>query len=156
MVEEMSELSEESDTKFQEVTEGEKKRAEVEKQQAEDIRLKAMETMGETRRRIKKDADEQSKEKKKRRTGGGTLEWLEKKGKMDVEWRKSQLEDQRAERERAREERTEELQLQRMQLQAQIDAQQQQQQQQSMLMQQMIAMMQQQQQQFQALFSKLN
>ena len=54
LVEEMSELSEESDTKFQEVTEGEKKRAEVEKQQAEDIRLKAMETMGETRRRIKK------------------------------------------------------------------------------------------------------
>ena len=155
LVEEIMELSEESDKKFQEISESDKKKADAEKQIAQDVRKQAMERMGETRTRLRKDSDDDGKEGKKRRKGADTLDWLEKKGKVDAEWRRTQLEEQKAERQMMREERQEELQMQRMQLQAQIEAQQQkQQQQQSLLMQQMIGLMQQQQQQFQAWFSK--
>lgn len=153
LLEELVELNEESDKRFQEETENGKEKANIEREQAVDIRKQAMETMGQTRKR-REDKGDDVKEKKKRRSGSDTMVWLEKKGEMDAVWRKNQLEEQRMERESLRTERREEMELQRMQLEMQMKAQQDQQNQQSMLIQQMLGMMQQQQQQFQAMFSK--
>lgn len=153
LVEDLIELNEESEKKAQDQTDTQKEKEKQEKEKALDIRKKAMETMGQTRKRTgSEDKDDEVKEKKKRRSRSDTLTWLEKKGEMDAEWRKIQLEEERAEKKERREERRQEMDLQKKQTEMQMKAQQDQQAQQSMLMQQMINMMNQQQQQLQAMF----
>ena len=161
LLEELVHLSDEAEKRAEIDAKSIKDKANLEKQKALDIRKKAMEKMGETRKRSAEDVEEeeeefQIKEQKKRRRGSETMLWLEKKAERDAKFRELQLEEQRRDREMQRGERKEQLDLQQKQLQMQLENQQQKQQQQTMLMQQMIIMMQQQQQQMQLMFSKLH
>ena len=154
LMEEMIALSEESDKKAESETENARANANVDKQKALEIRKKAMETMGESKKRLA-DEDEEVKEKKKRRSGVDTMSWLKEKIEMDAKLKEKEIEEQKQGREIERKERTEQMGLLRQQLQMQVESQQHQQQQQNMIQQQLMALMQQQQQQLQLMFSNV-
>ncbi|XP_078382732.1 uncharacterized protein LOC144665364 [Oculina patagonica] len=151
LMEDMIALSEESDKKAASA----RANANADRQKALEIRKKAMETMGESKKR-QADADDEVKEKKKRRSGGDTMSWLREKTEIDAKLKEKELEEQKQEKEIERKERNEQMGLLRQQLQMQIDSQQQQQQQQNIMQQQMMALMQQQQQQLQLMFTNVH
>ena len=154
LIEDMIALSEESDKKAESEAENAKANANADRQKALEIRKKAMETMGESKKRLA--VDEEVKEKKKRRSGVDTMSWLKEKTEIDAKLKEKELEDQKQEKEIERRERNEQMALLRHQLQMQVESQQQQQQQQNMIQQQLMALMQQQQQQMQLMFSNIS
>lgn len=154
LLEELIQLSDDSDKKAEAESEKVKENLLLEKQKAMDIRNKAMETMGETKKRS--NGDDENKERKTRRSGSDTVAWLEKKAEREAKFKEMALQEQREDRELQRQERKEQMELNQKNFQLQIESQQQQQQQQqNLIMQQMVGMMQQQQQQMQVLMSKL-
>lgn len=155
LMEDMISLSDECDKKAESEAESAKANANADRQKALEIRKKAMETMGESKKRLA-DGDEEVKEKKtRRRSGNDTMSWLKEKTELDSKMKEREIEEQRQEKEIERKERNEQMAILRQQLQMQLESQQQQQQQQNMIQQQLMAMMQQQQQQFQLLFSNV-
>lgn len=167
LLEELLELSEESEKKAQEKTEAKKETVEKERQQAIEMRERAMESMGATRKRCQEKEGEPAKaEKRRRRSGGDTLEWLRERAVAETEMKEKELEEKKKRREELEATRQQQgeqvamaqqqmLQLMQQQQQQQQKQQQQQQQQFAMMQQQMLAVIQQQQQQVQALFNLL-
>ena len=78
LLEQLIELNEESEKKSDEQGEAKKEAAEREKQQALEMRARAMESLGESRKRNEEKEGEPVKPEKKRRrrSGGDALEWL--------------------------------------------------------------------------------
>ena len=67
-----------------------KKKAEADKKAAEEIRIKAMERFGNTRKRGGEDGEEGAK-KKKRRSGSDAVEFLREKAKLEHSLREEEL-----------------------------------------------------------------
>ena len=84
LLEELMELNEDSERKISEQTQATKAGADAERRKAVETRQKAMETMGESRKRLAEEKGEE-REKKKRRTGGDTIAWLREKTKVDAD-----------------------------------------------------------------------
>ncbi|KAK2562518.1 hypothetical protein P5673_014186 [Acropora cervicornis] len=154
LIEDMVALSEESDKKAESEAENAKANANADQQKASEIRKRAMETMGESKKRLA--VDKKVEEKKKRRSGFDTMSWLKEKTEIHAKVKDKELEDQKQKKEIERRERNEQMALLRQQLQMQVESQQQQQQQQNMIQQQLMALMQQQQQQMQLMFSNIS
>ena len=161
LLEELMEICEETEKRVEEENEVKKQSVEREKAQALEIRDRAMERYGETKKRAL-DGQDNVKSEKRRRKSGDTFEWLREKCAMEKNLREEEIKEKKEERESEREERTtllQQLQATQVQnnaqLQYQMQQQQQQQQQQNqqfaMMQQQMVAIMQQQQQQTQML-----
>ena len=159
LLEELTEMNEETERRVEENNIQKKATAEKERGQALEMRQRAMERIGETRKRQLHGNDDHEK---KRRKSGETFEWLRQKAELDKTMKEEELKERREERVSQREERMmfvqqmqsmqENNNTQVSQIMQQQDYQQQQQQQQfSMMQQQMLAIIQQQQQQTQVL-----
>ncbi|CAB4018761.1 Hypothetical predicted protein, partial [Paramuricea clavata] len=156
LLEELTEMNEETERRVEENNIQKKATVEKERGQALEMRKRAMERIGETRKRQLHGNDDNEK---KRRKSGETFEWLREKAELDKIMKEEELKKRREERVSQREERmmfVQQMQLmqennntQVSQIMQQQDYQQQQQQQQqfSMMQQQMLAVIQQQQQQ---------
>ena len=175
LVEELIVLSEESEKRTEDQSEAKREAVANEKKQALEMRERALERLGETRKRNEEEKEEEKKQvtKKRRRSGGETLEWLRERAAVDTEMKEREMKEKREERETQksyikemeamRQQQNEEVKLMQQQMlhlvqqqqQHQQQQQQQQQQQFALLQQQMIAMSQQQQQQSQALLAFL-
>ena len=150
LVEELITLRDESEKKGEDQSEAKREAVVNEKKQALEMRDRALERIGETKKR---NEEERAKEKKtvgrkRRRSGGDMLEWLRERAESDLEIKKQEIKEKREEREAMEATRLEQQHYQQQQ-------QQQQQQQFALMQQQMMGMFQQQQQQMQALLSFL-
>ncbi|KAK2546700.1 hypothetical protein P5673_033686 [Acropora cervicornis] len=154
LLEELVDLESESEKVAEQQNEAKKAAAAKEKKQATEMRQRALERFGETRKRQPEtEKEEGKKETKRRRSGGGALEWLKEKGESLRELKEKELQDKKEEREIQKMQREQFVgQLQATQvanndqmkmLQQQQHQQQQQQQQFTMLQHQMMVMMQQ-------------
>ena len=74
LLEDLMEVSEESERKCEELSDARKQAAENEKKLALEMRDRAMERFGETRMRLTEEQCEGKKEKRRRRSGGDTME----------------------------------------------------------------------------------
>ena len=153
LLEELIDICEETEKKVDEENEAKKKSNEREKAQAIEMRERAMESFGTTKKRAL-EGQENAKPERKRRRSGDTFEWLREKTEMDKKLREEELKEKKEERESQKEERMvllQQIQASQAQNNAQLQYQMQQQQQHqhqcAMLHQQMMAVMQQQQQQ---------
>ena len=168
LVEELITLRDESEKKGEDQSEAKREAVVNEKKQALEMRDRALERIGETRKRNEEERAEEKKTvgRKRRRSGGDMLEWLRERAESDLEIKKQEIKEKREERAAMEATRLEQQQQQQQQQQIlqvfqqqqhyQQQQQQQQQQQFALMQQQMIGMFQQQQQQqMQALLSFL-
>lgn len=160
-IEEICEKAEAAERDQQIISEGKKANAEKEKKQAEDMRAKALERVGETRKRVVGDVSEEpeKKEKRTRRSGAETIVYLKEKSEKEFKIRQEELELKKQEQ-CAQVKRQEEITHQLIHQQEQqqkifTNLQQQQHQQLQQLSQMHMAIMQAQQQQNQALVAVL-
>ena len=80
LLEELVELESASEKIAEQQNDAKKAAAEEEKKQATEMRQRALERFGETRKRqTETEKEEGKKETKRRRSGGGALEWLKEK-----------------------------------------------------------------------------
>ena len=77
-MEELIGLSEESEKRIEDIQEVKREALAHEKRKALEMRDRAMERLGETRKRNQEEGEEEMKAvtKRRRRSGGDTLEWL--------------------------------------------------------------------------------
>lgn len=161
ILEDLIEISDVTDKRCEEESEKKKELNEQEKNKAIDMRDKAMERFGQTRKRIAADQDagasDSKTEKVKRRSASDTLEWLREKGIEDKKLKEEQAKQKREELDLLRtnqdniaqqlilQQQGQQDQMKMLQNQMGLQMQQQQQQQQQFLMmqQQMLAAMQQ-------------
>ena len=157
-MEEICEKAASSDKEQQNLSQGRKEKIDKEKKEAEEIRNKALEKVGETRKRqqLNEGSTEDVKPgKRMRRSGNEAVEYLKEQSKFKKEELQLQREAQ-ASQEKRQDEMSRQLLLQQQQQQTMFSAFQEQQQQQFQQLGQMqLAMMNQQQQQTQALFAVL-
>lgn len=73
-------------------TEDQTKKGEREREVAMDIRKKAMETFGETKKRLNEDEESGKSEKRKRRSGSDAVEYLREKSEKEMSLREEELE----------------------------------------------------------------
>ena len=99
LLEELVELESESEKVAEQQNEEKKAAAEKEKKQATEMRQRALERFGETRKRQTETEKEEGKKETKRRSGGGALEWLKEKGESLRELKEKELQDKKQERE---------------------------------------------------------
>ena len=100
LLEELVELESESEKVAEQQNEAKKAAAAKEKKQATEMRQRALERFGETRKRqTETEKEEGKKETKRRRSGGGALEWLKEKGESLRELKEKELQDKKEERE---------------------------------------------------------
>ena len=153
-IEEICEKAEAAEREQQMISEGKKANAEKEKKQAEDMRAKALEKVGETRKRVVGDdvsEEPEKKEKRTRRSGAETIVYLKEKSEKEFKIRQEELELRKQEQcaqVKRQEEMTQQLIHQQEQQQTMFaNLQQQQHQQLQQLSQMQMTIMQQQQQQ---------
>ena len=94
-IEEICEKAEAAEREQQMISEGKKANAEKEKKQAEDMRAKALEKVGETRKRVVGDdvsEEPEKKEKRTRRSGAETIVYLKEKSEKEFKIRQEELE----------------------------------------------------------------
>ena len=161
-MEEICEKAEAAERDQQMMSEGKKANVEKEKKHAEDMRAKALEKVGETRKRVVCDdgsGEPEKKEKRARRSGTETIVYLKEKSEKEFKMRQEELELKKREQSaqaKQQEEMTQQLIRQQEHQQTMFaDLQQQQQQQLQQLSQMQMTIMQQQQQQNQALVAVL-
>ena len=100
LLEELVELEAESEKTAEQQDEAKKAAVAKEKKQATEMRDRALERFGETRKRQNEtEKDEGKKETKRRRSGGEALEWLKEKGETLRELKEKELQDRKEERE---------------------------------------------------------
>lgn len=90
-IEQIIAMEESADTEQQEASNENKEKLEADRRTAEDIRKKAMETMGKTEKR-KMEEGNCGKAKKSRRNGSETLEYLRETVTEEFEWKKQEKE----------------------------------------------------------------
>ena len=156
-MEEICEKAEAAERDLQVMSEERKANLEKEKRQAEDMRAKALEKVGETKKR--EASDDVKKEKKARRSGTDTITYLKERSEEEFKIRQEELELKKQEQ-RAQEKQQEEMtqQLIRQQENQKVmfaNLQKQQSEQLQQLSQMQMAMMQQQQQMQQQLLTVL-
>ena len=165
LLEELITLRDESEKSSEDQSEAKREAVANEKKQALEMRDRALERIGETRKRNEEVRGEEKKTvaTKRRRSAGDMLEWLRERAESDLEMKKQEIKEKREERaaqEATRLEQQQQQQHQHQQILQVLQQQQQYQQQQQQQQQQQFALMQQQmmgmfQQQMQALLSFL-
>ena len=99
LVEELVEMETEAE-KIAEQKDEAKKAVATEKKKATEMRERALERFGQTRKRHEEaEKDEGKKQPKRRRSGGDALEWLKEKGEMVKQLKEQELQERREERE---------------------------------------------------------
>lgn len=98
LLEELIEIGEETDHQMENEEAKKKQNSEKEKAQALEMRERAMETFGETRKRatVSKGNEEQVK---KRRSSGDMFDWLREKIELDKEEKQQERKEKKEERE---------------------------------------------------------
>ena len=153
LLEELSEKEEEAKNK---PSIGDKKQnVQQEKSKAEEMRLKAMETMGQTKKRVEK-SNEVDSTKKRRKSTSDAIEFLQKKAEQELALRREEMEMRKQEEMRGSQETTMQQEMLRMIQQQQENQMKQQQRNQTQQLQFMQSMLNQQQQQSQALLSLID
>ena len=99
LLEELLELSDECDRRIDDQTEAKKEAAQSEKKQALEMRERAMERFGETRKRKEEEEDEPRKVKQRRRSGGEAIDWLKEKAAAMKEVKEKEMQERKEERE---------------------------------------------------------
>ena len=132
LVEELIQLEDASLEQQKLHQEEQKKRVEEDKENANDMRVKAMESLGETRKRK---GDKETKDKKRRSNGSETLQYLREKNELMAKFRMEDkaLEEQKQKEESKRHDEFMKMMLQQQQQFQAMMAQQQQQQNQLMM-----------------------
>ena len=138
LLEELMQFEEETELHVDEENAARNEMIMMEKTKGAEMRERAMECYGASRKRLAEQLGKEKETKKTRRKSGELFQWLSERMELDIEIK-----------EKERKERQEERELQRQQQQQQME---QQQQQFGMLQHQMMALMQQQQQQTQLMF----
>lgn len=87
----LEELSEKEEAKNKLSIGDKKQNAQQEKAKAEEMRLKAMETMGQTKKRVEK-SDEVNSTKKRRKSTGDAIGFLEKKAEQEMALQREEIE----------------------------------------------------------------
>ena len=143
LVEELIILRDESEKKGEDQSEAKREAVVNEKKQALEQRDRALERIGETRKRNEVERAEEKKTvgRKRRRSGGDMLEWLRERADSDLEIKKQEIKENREDLEAARLEQQQQQQQQILQV---LQQQQHYQQQQQQHQQQQFALMQQQ------------
>ena len=150
LLEELSEKEEEAKNK---PSVGDKKQnAQQEKAKAEEMRLKAMETMGQTKKRVEK-SSEVNPTKKRRKSTGDAIEFLQKKAEQEMALRREEIEMRKQEDMRGSQQTTMQHEMLRMIQQQQEDQLKQQQRNETQQLQFMQSILNQQQQQSEVLLS---
>ena len=132
-----------------------KQNVQQEKSKAEEMRLKAMETMGQTKKRVEK-SNEVDSTKKRRKSTSDAIEFLQKKAEQELALRREEMEMRKQEEMRGSQETTMQQEMLRMIQQQQENQMKQQQRNQTQQLQFMQSMLNQQQQQSQALLSLID
>ena len=146
LVEELITLRDESEKESEEQSGAKTKAVANEKKQALEITDRALEGIGETRKRNEQErAEEKKTVGKKRRSGGDMLEWPREREESDLEIKKHEIKEKREERAALGATRLEQQQQQQHQQKQQL----------ALMQQQMMGMFQQQRQQMQPLLSFL-
>ena len=155
-------LEENGEAELQETQGTSSKKLQYDRAKAEDVRLKAMEKLSETKKRDSSVDESDDKPKRQRRSGGDAIEYLSERAKVSDQLKAEDLkmrkEHQKLEREKMEALREKQMQLQMQQQHAdvlKVMQQQQQQSQQQLLNSEMMMMQQQQQQQSKALMALL-
>lgn len=108
-IEQIIAMEESADMEMQEASDGSRERQETDRKKAEDMRQKAMETMGKT---IKRKSEEgSSKAKKTRRSGSEAVEYLKEKADEDLKLKSEELELKKQEKEQLQAMQTQQTQL---------------------------------------------
>ena len=118
LVEELITLRDESEKKGEDQSEAKREAVVNEKKQALEMRDRALERIGETRKRNEEERAEEKKTvgRKRRRSGGDMLEWLREKAESDLEIKKQGVKEKREEREAMEATRLEQEQRQQQQI----------------------------------------
>jgi len=97
LVGELITLRDESEKKGEDQSEGKRVAVVNEKKQALEMRDRALERIGETRKRNEEERAEKKKTvgKKRRRSGGDILEWLKERAESDLEIKKQEIKEKR-------------------------------------------------------------
>jgi len=108
-IEQIIAMEESADTELQEAGDENKEKLEADRKNAEDVRKKAMETMGKT---IKRKSEEgSSKARKTRRSGSEAVEYLKEKADEDLKLKSKELELKRQEKEQLQAIQTQQTQM---------------------------------------------
>ena len=149
-------LEESGEAELQETS---SKKLQYDRAKAEDVRLKAMEKLSDTKKRDSSADESDDKPKRQRRSGGDAIEYLTERAKVSDQLKAEDLkmrkEHQTLEREKMEVLREQQMQMQQQQADMLKVMQQQQQQSQQQLLNSQMMMMQQQQQQSKALMALL-
>lgn len=97
-VEQIIALEESADTELQEAIDKNKEKLEADRRKAEDMREKAIETMGKTQKR--KSEEESSKAKKSRRSGSEAIKYLKERAVEDLKLKSQEIELKKQEKEK--------------------------------------------------------
>nr|XP_058964126.1 probable E3 ubiquitin-protein ligase bre1 [Pocillopora verrucosa] len=152
-------LEESGEAELQETQGTSSKKLQYDRAKAEDVRLKAMEKLSDTKKRDSSADESDDKPKRQRRSGGDAIEYLTERAKVSDQLKAEDLkmrkEHQTLEREKMEVLREQQMQMQQQQADMLKVMQQQQQQSQQQLLNSQMMMMQQQQQQSKALMALL-
>ena len=99
LVEELVTLRDESDKRADDQSEAKKEAMANEKKQAIEMRERALERFGETRKRNDDEQEAEKKTTKRRRTGGEAMEWLKEKAEVLRQVKEEEMKEKREERE---------------------------------------------------------
>ena len=97
------ELIDDADQQFEKDSYEKHQKIENNRKQAEELRVKAMESYGESRKRQIESGESEPKPRRKRSTGGETLVYLQEKSEKEFKLRKAELEIKKKEMENKRE-----------------------------------------------------
>ena len=148
----LEELTEKEEAKNKPSVGDKKQNAQQEKAKAEEMRLKAMETMGQTKKRVEK-SSEVNPTKKRRKSTGDAIEFLQKKAEQEMALRREEIEMRKQEDMRGSQQTTMQHEMLRMIQQQQEDQLKQQQRNETQQLQFMQSILNQQQQQSEVLLS---
>ena len=110
-IEQIIAMEESSDTEQQEMNDENRGKVEADRKKAEDMRQKALETMGKTHKRNSEEGSTCTRAKKSRKNGTGALEYLKERAQQDQALKQEELELKKQENERLQNIQTQQIQM---------------------------------------------
>ena len=110
-IEQIIVMEESSDTEQQEMNDENRGKVEADREKAEDMRQKALETMGKTHKRNSEEGSTCARAKRSRKNGTGALEYLKERAQQDQALKQEELELKKQENERLQNIQTQQIQM---------------------------------------------
>ena len=110
-IEQIIAMEESSETEQQEMNDENRGKVEADRKKAEDMRQKALETMGKTHKRNSEEGSTCTRAKKSRKNGTGALDYLKERAQQDQALKQEELELKKQENERLQNIQTQQIQM---------------------------------------------